>query len=120
MTMTDKINIACAEVVGYRKVNVFEWSEDGTTRLPLQYVKAEDLPDFATCHNAAMELVSWLWTHKDLACICENMLGIWSVTFQRYSGQEDQLLAFTAEHESLPLAICRAFLKANNIDPDKL
>lgn len=122
----DRVRIACAEAVGakywasgkyvmlmmdkpanplFREVAGFE--EGKEPRL--------HIPRYTTSANAALELVAALWKEADLSFVCGNALGIWDATFQRYDREKDHLIQFTAEAETLPLAICLAFLRARNI-----
>lgn len=98
--------IAIAEACGWRwnvkKDDGLWWvfrPEGGgagmTTEIsPEYFFSVFSVPDYLNSLDAAITLADWLWKEKDLACICDNVLGTWTVIFQRYDGVADELISF--------------------------
>lgn len=130
---TESIRKKCAEIVGWT------WQENTVThiggywecRTGKNYERGDwgskelgiDLPDYPESVDAALELVAWMakpengwWfveINSDLSMAEHDQT--WEVALMRMG--EKQVYG---NSNSFALAICLAFLKANNIDPETL
>ena len=111
------IRIRCAEIVGWTEIrqgtsDVIGTSTDG--RICWQ------LPNYPESADAALQLVEWMekegWeVMSDNFNLKGQKKPKWHLSFHKV----DCPLA-SADAETFQLAVCLAFLKANNIDPDLL
>lgn len=73
--------------------------------------KLESLPNFPEDLNAAFTLIEWLRKEKGIFVRVENHPDIWEVEIQHEKGE------FVNVNQSLPRAICEAFLEVFNQQP---
>ena len=123
-----KIRIKCAEIVGRNcryfcpscntKVNPDTVTSGGYHSSETCFGKVEDgvLP-FTESADAALELVAWMAKPENGGWHSHfnNDLEDWRAWFHhpKHDGQHGRA-------DTLPLAICLAFLRANGIDPETL
>ena len=123
------IRIKCAEIVGWKFVEnpvtrIGGYWETGTPGR-VGYKRGDwgskelgiDLPDYPESADAALELVEWMskpenggWT-----VVIDNNTRYWTV-FIHSCGRKNH----SDFSNTFPLAVCLAFLRANNIDPETL
>lgn len=61
-----EINRAIADHLGWKQVEVYEWTTDGKTRPPKQWYEESDLPNYTRDLNAMHEAETIMTTDKDL------------------------------------------------------
>jgi len=113
------IRVKCAELVGWHKHDCGDplcWKLGtgimGITR------SIHDLPSFTESADAALQLVEWMSKP-------ENGAYFWSADYFTNSPKYtaafiSQKKAFQMTADTFALAVCLAFLKANNIEPETL
>ena len=107
----EKIRIKCAELVGWKQIHSGHWCRD------IREGVLWELPNYPVSADAALELVAWMARPEN---------GGWSILASNVTGKQffsfvsTNAAAHTASADTLPLAICLAFLKANNINPETL
>jgi len=107
------IRIKCAEIVGWTYIEQLAFT--GIPNGSRGNADARVIPAFTESADAALQLVEWMSKPEN---------GGWKFYADKYEelwavGFESDSLA-TAAANTLPLAICLAFLRANNIDPETL
>ena len=112
-----KIKAKCAELRG--------WKHYGCTGCAMspcvcnEWIHADSdgptscLPNVTESADAALELVEWM-DKKGNCCRSSNAGHVWWFQFNCEGGGHE------AEADTFPLAVCLAFLKANNIEPESL
>ena len=122
------IRIKCAEIVGRNcryfchscktQVNPDTVTSGGYHSSGTCFGKVEDgvLP-FTESADAALQLVEWL-NKKDIGAIITIRIGGTVCRVEIITAETTQV--FSAEADTLPLAICLVFLRANGIDPETL
>jgi hypothetical protein len=118
---TEELRIACAEAVGWSIHQVECMGLDDVAILPPGADLADGwnvfkhagatLPAYDTDANAALQLVGWL-EEREWAVLIERSAGKWGCQIVHHVNQPVDSFATT-----LPLAICRAFLKAVKSEP---
>ena len=115
-----KIRIKCAELVGYDKQYIYEgalWHIKYPH--PTDETDCVEVPAFTESADAALELVAWMAKPENGGFgFSANRLqkdGRWEVFFEHASWD-----AHFAQADTFQLAVCLAFLKANNINPETL
>lgn len=110
-----KIRIKCAEVLGYKNVRdpIGPSGQCGTWWGDDSKGRAQQIPDYPESADAALQLVEWM-DKKGNCCRSSNAGHCWWFQFSCDNS------VHTAEADTLPLAICLAFLKANGINPETL
>jgi hypothetical protein len=109
------IRIKCAEIVGWTYIEQLAFT--GIPKGSRGNADARVIPNYPESADAALQLVEWMskpenggwWVAQD-----NIVKGTWRVAFQN----AEEL--FDGFANTLPLAICLAFLKANNIEPETL
>jgi hypothetical protein len=123
MAMTNQdeaTRVRIAEIMGYRMV-------EGLYAFPsIEMVKArvspeifeqicavdyEVIPDYLNDLNAAFQAVEWLRKEKGMSTTADNRNGMWDVYISEKGKPETSNVYITSTtNESLPRAICSAFL----------
>ena len=113
---TESIRKKCAEIVGWHKHDCgaplcwkFGTGIMGITR------SIHDLPNYPESADAALELVEWMNKKRAITTI-EISGSICKVKLR--TAETSQV--FAEQAETLPLAVCLSFLKANGINPETL
>lgn len=143
-----KIKIKCAEIVGWTgpfgmfgpsgKCAIISLGETLHGTPPEDKGKADNdchylpVPNYPESSDAALELVAWMAKPENgkhtWSAGTSNQHGVPCIafTFRREIMHTDpnvqpfQNLHFTGYADTFQLAVCLAFLKANNIDPETL
>ena len=135
---TESIRKKCAEIVGwtyndlkYAHVGggaVFEkfWLPAG---IDIQTLSADDissgpshgrsLPDYPESADAALQLVAWMSKPENGGFEYRASNDNWHPNRHRFQFVNDEK-SFDSFANTLPLAICLAFLRANGIEPETL
>ena len=113
----EKIRIKCAELVGYDKQcrEVIWWNPKLGN-----YFDFDELPNYPASADAALELVAWMARPENGGYVlrADNIHGEWRV--ETWTTANTPYREVKVISETFPLAICLAFLKANNINPETL
>jgi len=113
------IRIKCAELVGWTEIrqgtsDLIGTSTDGRI--------AWQLPNYPESDADALQLVEWMSKPEnggwDTQCSQWSRSKGWRVTFAK--GEGKTYVGFIGTADTFALAICLAFLKANNIEPETL
>jgi hypothetical protein len=83
--------------------------------VPKGIVVAGPVPNFPESADAALQLVEWM---KDKCSVDVNFRHDVTVTFWDFANESLKVVG--ARADTFALAVCLAFLKANNINPEAL
>jgi len=123
----DAIRIKCAELVGWRRADLNHELRTFHYVFNKKYVlhSAGDicdwLPNYPESADAALQLVEWMSKPENGGWILES-----NFNGREWSAQLIEIIDGKTNHwitkfaNTFALAICLAFLKANNIEPDLL
>lgn len=117
-----KIRIKCAEIVGWRDCCVATteayWRPGDVIGQKPNEIGWSFLPNYPESADAALELVAWMSKPEN---------GEWWPDASHNYPDREWSFALTygtdvchGVADTFPLAVCLAFLKANNIDPETL
>lgn len=114
-----KIRIKCAEIVGSEDAHweCQKCEETHAVDRCLLPVIWKEVPNYPESADAALELVEWMSKPENggRSFYCDRLNDrSWNMSFCGLKKQGNALA------DTLPLAICLAFLKANNIEPETL
>lgn len=105
----DQIRVMIAEAVGWVKVRE-HWRKGDDVVFLNHSCNHQQLPDYPTDANAVLTLCAWMKT-QGWVWRANNDETHSEVCFQFVNDE----FAFESSADTLPLAICKAFLIANNL-----
>jgi ABC-type glycerol-3-phosphate transport system substrate-binding protein len=110
------IRIKCAEIVGWTYIEQLAFT--GIPKASRGNADARVIPNYPESADAALQLVEWMSKP-------ENGAYFWSADYFTNSPKYtaafiSQKKAFQMTADTFDLAVCLAFLKANNIEPETL
>ena len=110
------IRIKCAEIVGWTYIEQLAFT--GIPKGSRGNADARVIPNYPESADAALQLVEWMSKP-------ENGAYFWSADYFTNSPKYtaafiSQKKAFQMTADTFDLAVCLAFLKANNIEPETL
>jgi ABC-type glycerol-3-phosphate transport system substrate-binding protein len=110
------IRIKCAEIVGWTYIEQLAFT--GIPKGSRGNADARVIPNYPESADAALQLVEWMSKP-------ENGAYFWSADYFTNSPKYtaafiSQKKAFQMTADTFALAVCLAFLKANNIEPETL
>jgi hypothetical protein len=112
------IRIKCAELVGWKHVEEgYGWEPTCTRDKTTSGEGMRNLPAFTESADAALQLVEWMSKPENGGWKCGRVMKKprehFAIFHKRISKKTDR----KASADTFALAVCLAFLKANNIDP---
>jgi hypothetical protein len=111
------IRIKCAEIVGWTYIEQLAFT--GIPKGSRGNADARVIPNYPESADAALQLVEWMSKPENggfgFSTTRSQKDGSWEVFFEHASWD-----AHCADAETFQLAVCLAFLKANNIEPKTL
>ena len=118
-----KIRIKCAEIVGFKMLAPSDWVwRSGPydilpTAIREGYTKV--IPNYPESADAALELVEWMAKPENGEFEYRASNDNWTPNRHHFQFVNDEK-SFDVFADTFPLAVCLAFLKANNINPETL
>ena len=109
------IRIKCAEIVGWTYIEQLAFT--GIPKGSRGNADARVIPAFTESADAALELVEWMAKPEngERTVVIDNNTRYWTA-FIHSCGRKNH----SDFSNTFPLAVCLAFLRANNIDPETL
>jgi len=119
------IRIKCAEIAGWKMLAHSEWmwrsGPDDILPTGIREGYTKVIPDYPESADAALQLVEWMSKPENGGWILES-----NFNGREWSAQLIEIIDGKTNHwitkfaNTFALAICLAFLKANNIKPETL